>query len=256
MIGTDYPSTRSRRGSVRTAALCSALVLALATGATGTAAETSPSATETMELRVADQAARIMVHERMTLETLGAERLATLSARNRSAVEEVARRVVDVDQIDVATLPDRISPAVLNRMPRVEGNAEWQCLAEAIYYEARGEPLEGQVAVAEVVLNRVDDRRYPNSVCGVTKQGVERGRGCQFSYACDGRPEQMTSAGPRLQAQKLAGIMLAGHDRVVTDGATHFHARYVRPGWASRLTRTAQIGQHIFYRSGSRMASN
>jgi spore germination cell wall hydrolase CwlJ-like protein len=256
MIGTDYPSTRSRRGSVRLAALCSALVLALATGATGAAAETSSSATETMELRVADQAARIMVQERMTLETVGAERLATLSARNRSAVEEIARRVVEVDEIDVAALPDRISPAVLNRMPRVEGDQEWQCLAEAIYYEARGEPLEGQIAVAEVVLNRVDDRRYPNSVCGVTKQGAERGRGCQFSYACDGRPEQMTSAGPRLQAQKLAGIMLAGHDRVVTDGATHFHARYVRPGWASRLTRTAQIGQHIFYRSGSRMASN
>jgi spore germination cell wall hydrolase CwlJ-like protein len=256
MIGTDYPSTRSRRGSVRLVALCSALVLALASGTKQADAETSASTTETMELRVADQAARIMVNERMTLETLGADRLATLSARNRSAVEEIARRVVDVEEIDVTALPERISPAVLNRMPRVEGDHEWQCLAEAIYYESRGEPLEGQVAVAEVVLNRVDDRRYPNSVCGVTKQGAGNGRGCQFSYACDGRPERMADSGPRLQAQKLAGIMLAGHDRVVTDGATHFHARYVRPGWASRLTRTAQIGQHVFYRSGSRVASN
>ena len=72
---------------------------------------------------------------------------------------------------------------------RPSGDAEWQCLAQAIYFESRGEPLDGQVAVAEVVLNRVHDRRFPSTVCGVTTQGVGSGRGCQFSYACDGNSD-------------------------------------------------------------------
>jgi spore germination cell wall hydrolase CwlJ-like protein len=106
------------------------------------------------------------------------------------------------------------------------------------------------------VLNRVDDRRYPGSICGVTRQGAGSGRACQFSYACDGRPERMATAVPRERAEKLAALMIAGRERSVTEGATHFHAVYVNPGWARQFTRTASIGAHVFYRSGTRLAQN
>ena len=79
--------------------------------------------------------------------------------------------------------------------------------------KSRGEPLEGQIAVAEVVLNRVDDRRFPKTVCGVTKQGAGSGRGCQFSYACDGLSDAMKSAVARERAEKLAALMLEGRAR-------------------------------------------
>lgn len=140
--------------------------------------------------------------------------------------------------------------AALDALPPTTGGAEWKCLSEAIYFESRGEPLAGQIGVAEVILNRVDSPAYPKSVCGVTHQGVgTAGRACQFSYACDGRADVMTSRAPRERAEKLATLMLAGRERVVTDGATHFHAAGVRPGWAGRMTRTAKIGHHSFYRA-------
>jgi len=106
------------------------------------------------------------------------------------------------------------------------------------------------------VLNRVDARNYPGTICGVTTQGVGSGRGCQFSYACDGRPDVMTSAGPRDRAEKLARLLIDGRPRTVTDGATHFHATYVRPDWSRKFARTAAIGNHVFYRQGTRVASN
>lgn len=141
--------------------------------------------------------------------------------------------------------------AALDALPGTTGGAEWKCLAEAIYFESRGEPLSGQIGVAEVILNRVDSPAYPKSVCGVTHQGVgTAGRACQFSYACDGHPDVMRSAVSRERAEKLATLMLAGRERVVTGGATHFHAVSVRPGWAGKMTRTAKIGSHTFYRSG------
>jgi spore germination cell wall hydrolase CwlJ-like protein len=143
----------------------------------------------------------------------------------------------------------------LDAMPPASGDEAWQCLAQAIYFEARGEPIDGQVAVAEVVLNRASDRRFPSTVCGVTRQGAGSGRGCQFSYACDGNPDVMKSAVARSRAEKLAALMLAGHPRTVTSGATYFHTRSVRPSWSGRMVRTASIGHHYFYRSGTEVAS-
>src|SRR5688572_9945937 len=115
------------------------------------------------------------------------------------------------DEATMPAVPAKLDVASLDAMPRASGSDEWRCLAEAIYFESRGEPLKGQVAVAEVVLNRVDDRKFPRTVCGVTNQGAGSGRGCQFSYACDGRPDAMKSTAARLRAEKLAAIMLAGH---------------------------------------------
>lgn len=148
--------------------------------------------------------------------------------------------------------------AALDALPDTTGGADWACLAQAIYFESRGEPLAGQIAVAEVILNRVDSPAYPKTVCGVTHQGVgTAGRSCQFSYACDGRADVMSSRVPRERAEKLATLMLAGRARTVTDGATHFHAASVRPDWAGRMTRTAKIGHHSFYRpAGVRVAAN
>ncbi len=132
-------------------------------------------------------------------------------------------------------------------MARAEptGDEQWQCLTQAIYFEARGESLEGQIAVAEVILNRADSPLYPHTVCGVVKQ--RGGGGCQFSYVCRGTTK-MREKGARDLAGRIARAMLDGAPRILTDGATHFHTRGVKPSWSKRFARTASIGAHLFYR--------
>lgn len=140
---------------------------------------------------------------------------------------------------------DGLTEAWLMAQPAPEGDAQWQCLTEALYFEARGESLEGQIAVAEVILNRVDSPLYPRTVCGVVKQ---RGSGgCQFSYVCSGKTKLREKAAADL-AGRIARAMLDGAPRLLTDGATHFHTRGVKPGWSKRFSRTASIGAHLFYR--------
>lgn len=124
--------------------------------------------------------------------------------------------------------------------------ADLQCLSEALYFEARGESIKGQFAVAEVILNRVDSGLYPRSVCGVVNQ---RGSGaCAFSYVCDGHSDTMRDRASRDRAARIARVMLDGAPRLLTEGATHFHTRAVRPGWARKFRHTATIGAHVFYR--------
>ncbi|WP_200833947.1 cell wall hydrolase [Tabrizicola flagellatus] len=154
-----------------------------------------------------------------------------------------------------ATLPaDALTGGItedwLMAQPAPSGDAEWQCLTEALYFEARGESLEGQIAVAEVILNRKDSPLYPRTVCGVVKQRV--GNDCQFSYVCNGRTKMREREAADL-AGRIARAMLDGAPRRLTEGATHFHTRGVRPGWSKRFPRTASIGAHVFYRQpGSR----
>ncbi len=124
--------------------------------------------------------------------------------------------------------------------------AQWECLARAIYHEARGETLEGQFAVAEVILNRVDSPLYPSTVCAVVGQGGAGG--CQFSFVCDGRSDAVADRAAWAIAGRIAAVMLAGAPRLLTDGATHFHTGAVRPAWAARFPLTAVIGAHAFYR--------
>ncbi|KAF0173087.1 MAG: cell wall hydrolase SleB [Rhodobacteraceae bacterium] len=138
------------------------------------------------------------------------------------------------------------SPEWLYTQTAPAGDEQWQCLKTALYFESRGETLKGQFAVAEVILNRVDSPAYPKSVCGVVQQG---GKGsCQFSYNCDGNRDVMADAGAADLAGRIARVMLDGAPRALTAGATHFHTRAVRPGWAQRFPRTAAIGAHLFYR--------
>ena len=144
--------------------------------------------------------------------------------------------------------PDGIDVDHLDRLPRASGNAQWRCLTEAIYFEARGEPVEGQIAVAEVILNRVDSHRYPDSVCKVVNQGTGRLHACQFSYTCDGIAETIDEPAAWALSGKIARLLMDGAPRELTAQATHYHADYVDPYWAKVYPRTAQVGQHIFYR--------
>ncbi len=135
------------------------------------------------------------------------------------------------------------------------GDVEETCLAEALYFEARGESLAGQVAVAEVILNRVDRQEFPTSVCKVVRQGMSGGlHACQFSYNCDGKPEDIADRAIYDRLGRIARRMLDGLPRSLTEGATHYHASHVRPRWARRFDMTAEIGEHAFYREPSQVA--
>ncbi len=208
---------------------------------------------------------RVMAQEHMMLRSASGARIAELtdvarpkprdgeSAPADVAVTVASRNVGDEAlpaQAKAALTAPRLDIGTLDALPPAQGNAEWQCLAQAIYFESRGEPLDGQIAVAEVVLNRRDSRSFPGTVCGVTHQG------CQFSYMCDGNSDTMKSAVSRQRSEKLASLMLAGRPRSLTDGALYFHTRSIRPDWSRRFARTTTIGHHMFYRPATRVAGN
>jgi spore germination cell wall hydrolase CwlJ-like protein len=126
--------------------------------------------------------------------------------------------------------------------------AEYQCMSEAVYYEAGSESTSGQLAVAEVIANRVKDHRYPNSVCGVVYQGATRTTGCQFTFTCDGAMGRKPTGRRWDKARLVASQVMMGLNETRTGEATHYHATYVDPVWNSGLVRTQKIGAHIFYR--------
>lgn len=123
-----------------------------------------------------------------------------------------------------------------------------RCLTQAVYYEAALEPTEGQEGVAQVVLNRVRDPNYPNTVCGVVYQGAERTTGCQFSFTCDGALSRAPVPWAWDRAARVAERALAGHVATRVGTATHYHADYVHPWWAPTVAKITQVGAHIFYR--------
>jgi spore germination cell wall hydrolase CwlJ-like protein len=123
------------------------------------------------------------------------------------------------------------------------------CLAQAVYFEARGESYRGQAAVAQVVMNRLAHPLYPKTICGVVFQDAGHRDACQFSFACDGIPEVINEKGPWVQAEEIAQKVASG-DLYLPEvaNATHYHAVYVYPDWAPRLKRVTKIGMHIFYK--------
>ena len=126
--------------------------------------------------------------------------------------------------------------------------AEENCLARAVYFEARSETELGQLAVAKVILNRVKDPDYPKTICGVVYQGSGSRNSCQFSFACDGLPDDVKSASAWAHSKKVAQRALAGDSQVAAIGsATNYHADYVTPKWAKSMKRLIKIGRHIFY---------
>ena len=132
-------------------------------------------------------------------------------------------------------------------IPAHKGGKQWACLAEALYFEARGEEIKGQFAVAEVILNRVDSVAFPSSPCGVVHQGTGRRFACQFTYDCDGRAEIIRDKKAYVQVGKVAQLMLEGAPRRLTKGALYYHTKSVNPRWAKSFFKTVTIGRHYFY---------
>ena len=141
-------------------------------------------------------------------------------------------------------------------------HTEATCLAKNMYYEARNQGLAGQLAVSLVVMNRVKDSRYPNTVCGVVEQGPTREswkkngtyypirNRCQFSWFCDGKSDEPKEPTTYKRLLDLALVLVYDDIQIVdfTEGATHYHADYVFPAWRKSKTKTVEIADHIFYR--------
>lgn len=123
-----------------------------------------------------------------------------------------------------------------------------KCLTQAVYYEAATEPVKGQQAVAQTVINRVRHPGYPKSICGVVFEGAMRSTGCQFSFTCDGSLARAPEPTLWKRAQSVAKAALSGFVDKDVGTATHYHADYVSPYWAPTLLKIAQVGAHIFYR--------
>jgi hypothetical protein len=125
---------------------------------------------------------------------------------------------------------------------------QMRCLAEAIYFESRGEPVEGQAAVAQVVLNRVRSGIYPASICGVVYQDRNRPFACQFSFACEGKSLRIEEPGPWAVATRVAQEVVSGVNYNPKVGeAVNYHATYVSPFWVGYLRKVDHIGNHVFY---------
>jgi spore germination cell wall hydrolase CwlJ-like protein len=126
---------------------------------------------------------------------------------------------------------------------------ELRCMATAIYFEARDEPIKGQIAVAQVIMNRIRSPFYPKTICGVVYQGERNRHGCQFSFTCTGKHNSVKEKPEWATAVKLAKQVIAGEIWLDEVGyATHYHATYVHPPWRHELDKICQIGGHIFYK--------
>ncbi len=144
----------------------------------------------------------------------------------------------------------------LDKHGKEVSDKEIWCMATAIYFEARGESYRGQVAVGQVVMNRVAHRLYPGTICAVVFQNQSKRNACQFSFACDGIPETVTDKKSWTQANEIAkGVINGSLFLTEVADATHYHASYVYPDWAPRLKRVTKIGMHIFYRFKYRSAA-
>ena len=133
------------------------------------------------------------------------------------------------------------------RIPKM--NRELKCLSEALYFEARGEQIEGQIAVADVIINRKKSNQFPSSICGVVSEGAHKRHACQFSYNCDGKLELIYDKKTYTRIVKLSSMILNGAFSDVTNGATFFHASEVSPSWSKKFIKTRKIGRHIFYKN-------
>jgi spore germination cell wall hydrolase CwlJ-like protein len=148
------------------------------------------------------------------------------------------------------------SSVYLSSLPVAKGGREWACLTEALYFEARGESVMGQFAVAEVILNRVNSTSFPDKICSVINQGTGRKFACQFTYTCDGLAEVIREPKAYEMVGKVAKMVINGMPRKLTDGATHYHTKSVRPRWSRVLERTVTIGSHHFYKEPLRVSQN
>jgi spore germination cell wall hydrolase CwlJ-like protein len=173
--------------------------------------------------------------------------LATVSATSGSAMSYRPNMLsVTLAKPAAVPLPQSAQDMVLTQLV-----AEHHCLSEALYYEARGEGRVAEKAIAEVVFHRMNAGRYGHSICAVVYEGSSH-PDCQFSFTCNGALHRPREASAWMESEQLAAQILTGEVplRNATGGATHYHTVWVCPIWAPTLKKTAQIGNHIFYRSG------
>ncbi|MGH6793865.1 MAG: cell wall hydrolase [Methylocella sp.] len=187
---------------------------------------------------------------------------ATLPIRRAIALGSATPAPADSAPVEVVALPGAPRTPGTGEIPALgvrryyaalmdqdKSARESRCLAEAIYFEARGESREGQAAVAQVVLNRVSSGLYPPTICGVVYQNRWHYNACQFSFACEGKSLRIDEPDAWRRAVRIAGEVTNGKTYVSDiGGSTHFHANYVRPLWARRLEKMDVIGHHIFYK--------
>lgn len=248
-------------------------IFALAAGFAATSAHA--------DAELASRLGDLLGQERQTLEVLPAARfeaiavaVVTPEAPADASTEAAAVAAPEAVVEGAAPAPAAPAPAMVLAAPEAvaaatdsplaalaaaapaQGGSDWQCLTEALYFEARGESLRGIFAVAEVILNRVDSPAYPNTVCGVVNQGTGGLYQCQFTYTCDGHAEHVNDRASWNRVGQVARAMLDGAPRTLTHGATHYHTTEVSPSWAQRYPQTARIGAHLFYRQPTRTASN
>ena len=248
--GTVPLISRCLRGAIRVQLLGTGhmknhlkTIVAAATTAAAVFAATSATADQVLSSRLG----ALLGQERQSLQTVPDQRLAALAALPPAS----ERGVVTGPQGGVD-----YSDTFLASQPAPTGGEQWHCLAEALYFEARGESTQGLFAVGEVILNRVDSAAYPNTVCGVINQGTGRKYACQFTYTCDGISDDIGNPSAFNRVGKVAKLLLDGAPRALTEGATHYHTTAVSPSWARKFPRTAQIGSHLFYRQPTQTASN
>lgn len=208
------------------AAVCAAFLCIASTASSDVVISTSNNPTQALDGDLAD--------------LFGAERDALASMEPVRLEQLVAPKPEDDGQI--------YSKAWVMSQPEPKLDAEGKCLAQALYFEARGESITGIFAVAEVILNRVDSPRYPDTVCGVINQGTGKLHQCQFSYNCDGKKETIGEPKAYDLVSRIAQKTINADTRPLTEGATHYHTKSVNPRWARVYPRTATIGYHHFYR--------
>jgi spore germination cell wall hydrolase CwlJ-like protein len=176
---------------------------------------------------------------------------------SRALLERMALHVPDDISAKIATgtsdasfaaAVPTVAPPFVTSNSVVDASRAAECLTAAVYYEARSQSEDGQRAVAQVVLNRVRDRAFPNSVCGVVYQGAERQTGCQFSFTCDGSMNRPRELGAWDRARAVAAAALGGSVYAPVGAATSFHTTSILPWWASSLARITTVGAHVFYR--------
>jgi spore germination cell wall hydrolase CwlJ-like protein len=166
-------------------------------------------------------------------------------------LESLRPTLMTLEAPGMAALPMTVvRDEIVNRPAYQAYLKEKDCLATAIYFEARGETAKGQKAVAEVVLARTRVPGRPKTICGVVYEGSHRRTGCQFSFTCDGVADRVVNKDAWRQATRIAANVMrtGGKVNAVAGGATFYHADYVSPRWASKMVKVAEIGTHIFYK--------
>ncbi len=211
----------------------------------GQKGSTGSAASSTMTMRPAS------VNERLTQgATPALPRATALASTTPAPVDAVPVEIVSLpSQPNMSLVPQNDRPNYAALIDEDKAGHEKRCLAEAIYFEARSEPEQGQAAVAQVVLNRVASGLYPTTICGVVYQNRNRYNACQFSFACEGKSLRITEAESWQTATRIAEAVMDGKTYVSdVGGSTHYHANYVRPRWARSLEKMDVIGHHIFYK--------